>query len=462
MVLFTRLFLLFQFICGYHADTITRYVAPASSLLTYTYMYEPAEETTTYWKTYPNAALTITTRPTGVSIISTWSYMYYNARGSDIFEWVKLEATDFPNGELPTPTEELNNSEHIPTFAEVTTYTASPHCATIWTATVTQYIDIDSQDWWVYIPRATSTVRGPVMKTTIYPISPTTAVSGPATYVYTTTTTTINQAPNAATRTPGPMYYLQTGHGFTNLNQYPERYQGQYHYSIGDDYNLVVEAPDFHADYCRHPTNLPPGPNYDWNRTTSEWELPYEHDFAEHRRRKMLKIIIPVVVIATILIVGLFESWFWFGRLMTGRKCFRMGTWTWSVTTLVGFCFLKSQKEWKDTAHREELAGRWKQMGVKQKLGLWLKWGFRRGYPVDVLGNISEDPGRAQALDVVRLVEATRTEQERRTSVDTLPVYVDTAPAYSKTAEHEEVAVQHEEVDVEQGAGLGQGNGQGR
>jgi hypothetical protein len=99
-----------------------------------------------------------------------------------------------------------------------------------------------------------------------------------------------------------------------------------------------------------------------------------------------------IIVIATVLpglfLLGFLESWFWFRRLMTGKSAMRVGTVCWVLLLLWIMCFTRMQ----DARSKEDqvlLREKWKAMGSGAAFKAWMKWGLRRAYPVEHLGQYS-------------------------------------------------------------------------
>jgi hypothetical protein len=97
-------------------------------------------------------------------------------------------------------------------------------------------------------------------------------------------------------------------------------------------------------------------------------------------------IIIIASVIPGLFLLGFLESWFWFRRLMMGKSAMRAGTICWVLISLWILCFTRMQ----DARSKEDLLQeKWKNMGSGAAFKAWMKWGFRRGYPVEHLGQFS-------------------------------------------------------------------------
>ncbi|KAF9697736.1 hypothetical protein EKO04_004161 [Ascochyta lentis] len=98
-----------------------------------------------------------------------------------------------------------------------------------------------------------------------------------------------------------------------------------------------------------------------------------------------------IIIIATVLpgifLLGFLESWFWYTRLMKGKSALRCGTVCWVLLSLLVLCFTRMQDA-RSTEDRKLLQQKWKEMPAGQKFKNW-SWGFRRRYPVPLLGQYS-------------------------------------------------------------------------
>ncbi|KAK3988675.1 hypothetical protein QBC44DRAFT_397524 [Cladorrhinum sp. PSN332] len=96
-----------------------------------------------------------------------------------------------------------------------------------------------------------------------------------------------------------------------------------------------------------------------------------------------------IIVVATVLpslfVLGFLESFFWFRRLMCGKKALRLGTVCWCLMSLWVTCITRSQHG-RTQEDQKELTAKWKAMPFGTKMKLWFKWGFRHKYPVELLG----------------------------------------------------------------------------
>ncbi|KAF7548864.1 hypothetical protein G7046_g8529 [Stylonectria norvegica] len=96
-------------------------------------------------------------------------------------------------------------------------------------------------------------------------------------------------------------------------------------------------------------------------------------------------IIIIVVVLVVIFLLGFVESFFWFRRLMIGQAALRLGTVCWIFLSWP-MLFATRHSPGRSTEDRAPLKEQWKEMKFGKKMGLWMKWGFRHRYPVELLG----------------------------------------------------------------------------
>jgi hypothetical protein len=100
-------------------------------------------------------------------------------------------------------------------------------------------------------------------------------------------------------------------------------------------------------------------------------------------------IIIIASVIPGLFLLGLLESWFWFRRLMMGKSAMRFGTVCWVLLSLWVLCFTRMQDA-RSKEDQKVLQEKWKNMKSGAAFKAWLKWGLRRAYPVQHLGQYSK------------------------------------------------------------------------
>jgi hypothetical protein len=98
-----------------------------------------------------------------------------------------------------------------------------------------------------------------------------------------------------------------------------------------------------------------------------------------------------IIVLATVLpgifLLGFLESWFWYTRLMKGKSAMRGGTVCWILLSLWVLCFTRMQDA-RSKEDQKVLQQQWKDMPAGKKFKNW-SWGFRRRYPVPILGQFS-------------------------------------------------------------------------
>lgn len=98
-----------------------------------------------------------------------------------------------------------------------------------------------------------------------------------------------------------------------------------------------------------------------------------------------------IIVLATVLpgifLLGFLESWFWYTRLMKGKSAMRGGTVCWILLSLWVLCFTRMQDA-RSKEDQKVLQQQWKDMPAGKKFKNW-SWGFRRRYPVPLLGQFS-------------------------------------------------------------------------
>ena len=117
--------------------------------------------------------------------------------------------------------------------------------------------------------------------------------------------------------------------------------------------------------------------------------------------------VIVVIVIASILpllfFFGFLENWLWFRRLMLGKSTLRFGTICWILLSLWVLCFTRKQRE-RTPEDQARLKQQWDAMSGGTKWKLWWKWGFRRAYPVELLGD-PNIPGSAPLVPQVQQMQ---------------------------------------------------------
>ncbi|KAI5465001.1 hypothetical protein BGZ63DRAFT_168522 [Mariannaea sp. PMI_226] len=96
-------------------------------------------------------------------------------------------------------------------------------------------------------------------------------------------------------------------------------------------------------------------------------------------------VIVVASVIPGLFVIGFFESFFWFRRLMHGKGALRFGTICWCLISLWVICFTRHTPP-RNAADQPALRQKWNEMSMGTRFKLWFTWGFRHAYPVDLLG----------------------------------------------------------------------------
>ncbi|TVY81017.1 hypothetical protein LSUE1_G009033 [Lachnellula suecica] len=109
----------------------------------------------------------------------------------------------------------------------------------------------------------------------------------------------------------------------------------------------------------------------------------------------IIAVTVPVGWILIWLLIGLWESWLSFKGLMLGQHRKRGLPYAWCCISILFLCFTGPTYKAKSVEEQARLAELWKEMGAGTKFKLWMKWGFRWKYPVDVLGEEPEVAKRA-------------------------------------------------------------------
>ena len=94
----------------------------------------------------------------------------------------------------------------------------------------------------------------------------------------------------------------------------------------------------------------------------------------------LIYIIIFATLIPLLFILGLFESYFWFSRLMKGRSAFRGVPLFWVCISLWALCCLRRRSH-AQPEEQQRLEKQWRDMSTGNRLGLWMKYGFRHKNP---------------------------------------------------------------------------------
>ncbi|WAO91149.1 Hypothetical protein NCS54_00860400 [Fusarium falciforme] len=151
--------------------------------------------------------------------------------------------------------------------------------------------------------------------------------------------------------------------------------------------NAADASSDWLATYyladCRNPTatddsywgNLEPGTSRD--DPVNDW-------LNEKSSVKPWAIAL-AAVFPSLFLLGFVESWFWFRRMMVGRGALRVGTICWILILPLLLLFVRYAPARRDS-DQSELRIRWKTFSLGTRVKLWLRWGFRKSYPTELLG----------------------------------------------------------------------------
>jgi len=92
------------------------------------------------------------------------------------------------------------------------------------------------------------------------------------------------------------------------------------------------------------------------------------------------------VVIPLLFLFGFAESYFWFRKLMLGGTALRLGTISWCLLFPIVMPFLTRVSPARpDPQERALMKQYWAALGAGQRLKLWMKWGFKHQYPIQML-----------------------------------------------------------------------------
>ncbi|KAJ8061969.1 hypothetical protein OCU04_009752 [Sclerotinia nivalis] len=91
----------------------------------------------------------------------------------------------------------------------------------------------------------------------------------------------------------------------------------------------------------------------------------------------IIAICVPICWVTPWLLIGLLESWLSFKGIMLGKQRKRGVPYAWCcISLLFLYCTGPTYME-KSREEQGRLEGLWSEMGIRRKLGLWCKWGFR-------------------------------------------------------------------------------------
>ncbi|CAG8978762.1 hypothetical protein HYALB_00012747 [Hymenoscyphus albidus] len=85
-------------------------------------------------------------------------------------------------------------------------------------------------------------------------------------------------------------------------------------------------------------------------------------------------------------LIGLLESWYSFKGLMQGEKRKRGMPYSWCCISWPCLCFTGPVYKARTPEEQVVLKQKWAEMKMGGKMKLWVRWGFRFKYPVELLG----------------------------------------------------------------------------
>lgn len=138
-------------------------------------------------------------------------------------------------------------------------------------------------------------------------------------------------------------------------------------------------------------------PTHDRHNHTN-WDGYYDdYDYEDHWLRDiiLISVLCPVGWCLIWLVVGFLESWLSFKGLMLGKHRKRGLPLAWCCISCLFLCWSGPTYKAKSVEEQTRLAELWKEMTAWKKFKLWIKWGFRWKYPVDILGEAPEVAKRA-------------------------------------------------------------------
>ena len=128
--------------------------------------------------------------------------------------------------------------------------------------------------------------------------------------------------------------------------------------------------------------------NDNYNSGNRNWR-DYEACYFGGCTSIMTWIIVVAAVLPGLFVLGFLENYLWFRRLMMGKSAMRVGTICWVFLSLWILCFTRMQDA-RSAEDQKVLTEKWRATPMGQALKLWLRWGFRRRYPVPLLGQYSK------------------------------------------------------------------------
>ncbi|KAJ4299256.1 hypothetical protein N0V90_004500 [Kalmusia sp. IMI 367209] len=335
-------------------------VTAQSAFWTYTsrfqdcyYPYTYYDGDTTSMSTWCDIKSTVT--PT-VSPTSTSTYSYSTGDLELVYAWYTsnavAESDIIPysryDPDATTTTETTTSTYHV--FSMQVTYTAPTYCETPFTVTTNASVSVPTE----VLDQVT-----PFMVITSTP-TPTRR----ATYVFET-------------------WYFS---------------EGDVPFTSSDDYYYTAYVEECSLPYYAYPTytgsssggyggGTSGSGSGSGSGSSDDWEVCYLYSGCTSLKTW---IIIIAALIPSLFVLGFFESYFWFRRLMLGKGCLRFGTIFWICISLWVACFTRTQSR-RSPEDQKLLREKWKNTSFGTAIKLWFRWGFRHRYPVPLLGQYSRN-----------------------------------------------------------------------
>ncbi|KAL5410923.1 hypothetical protein PMIN03_005164 [Paraphaeosphaeria minitans] len=303
-------------------------------------------------------SVTPTVEPYEISTPTSDSYDYYYGSSDLKMYTAWYTAGAVPDSDLkPTydydaTTTRARSTSTYYDFSMLVTYTAPADCPTSFTFTTNASVNVPTQVLHSVTPYAVDTsIPVPTAR---------------ASYIYETWYLSGGEAPFTSTE---DYYYTE----------YIEQCSTPYQYRSYSSYSYTRSRYTYPTDSVSGGSNGNSGDSY-------RWDYCYYYGCTNPR----LWIIIIAAVIPGIFVLGFFESYFWFRRLMLGKGCLRFGTISWICISLWVACFTRSQSR-RSPEDQQLLRQKWQETSFGTAIKLWFKWGFRHRYPVPLLGQYSRN-----------------------------------------------------------------------
>ncbi|KAF2439563.1 hypothetical protein P171DRAFT_125150 [Karstenula rhodostoma CBS 690.94] len=353
----------------------TAVTAQSSAFWTFTTRYQDC--TYIYYSTYTTTAtctiedsVTPTVEPYEITTPTSDSNNYYYGYSDLQLFTAWYTAGAVPDSDLkPTYNYDATTTTARSTstnydFSMLVTYTAPTDCPTSFTFTTNASVNVPTQVLHSVTPYAVETsIPVPTAR---------------ASYIYETWYLSDGDAPFTST---DDYYYTR----------YIEQCSTPYQYGGYSDYsytNTRYSDDSYTRTRYSYPTGGTSGSSGDSGDSYSSRYCYYGYGYGCTNIR--IWVIVIAALIPGLFVLGFFESYFWFRRLMLGKGCLRFGTISWICISLWVACFTRSQSR-RSPEDQQVLRQKWKDTGFGTALKLWFKWGFRHRYPVPLLGQYSRN-----------------------------------------------------------------------